>query len=75
MRPRARDIMDSLDGIITEITATRANIDARELLLVLLAGIHGMVIADMGLIGADDQMNCDDVHISTYKRATIKRGR
>ena len=37
------------------MTATRANIDERESLWDLLGGIHGMVIADKGLIGADYQ--------------------
>ena len=54
----------------SEITETmlhypRANIDERESLWELLGGIHGMVIADKGLI---TKMNCFDVQISTYKR-------
>ena len=55
-------------NVFKEFTATRTIIDERESLWDLLGGIHGMVIADMGLIGADDQMNCVDVQISSYKR-------
>ena len=40
------------DGVITGITLTQAGIDERESLWDLVEGVHGMIIADKGLIGA-----------------------
>ena len=64
VRSMVRDMMCSRNYNCNH--ATRTIIDERESLWDLLGGIHGMVIADIGLIGADDQMNCVDVQISSY---------
>ena len=73
MRPRLRDMMGSKEmyGIITEITATRANWD-------LLGEIHGMVIADKGLIGADYQnelRRCTNINLQTALRSNMEDNR
>ena len=66
------NVLINSDGIITEMTATRANIDERESLWDLLGGIHGMVIADKGLIGADYQnelLRCANINLQTAVRS------
>ena len=47
------NILINSEGIITDITVTQAHIDERESLWDLVDGIHGTIIADKGLIGAD----------------------
>lgn len=49
------NLLINSDGIITEITVTQANIDERESLWDLVDNVHGMIIADKGLIGVDYQ--------------------
>ncbi len=41
------------EGVIAGITLSQAHVDERESLWDLVDGIHGMLIADKGLIGAD----------------------
>ena len=43
----------SIHKVIATITVTQANIDERESLWDLVAGIDGMIITDKGLIGVD----------------------
>ena len=72
------NVLINSDGIITEITATRANIDERESLWDLLGGIHGMVIADKGLIGADYQnelLRCANINLQTAVRSNMEENR
>ncbi len=47
------NLLVNSEGIITAVTVTQANIDERESLWDLVDGIHGTIIADKGLIGAD----------------------
>lgn len=47
------NLLINSEGIITDVTVTQANIDERESLWDLVDGIHGTIIADKGLIGAD----------------------
>lgn len=47
------NLLINSEGIITSLTVTQANIDERESLWDLVDGIHGTIIADKGLIGAD----------------------
>jgi IS5 family transposase len=47
------NLLINSEGVITAITVTQANIDERESLWDLVDGIHGMIIADKGLIGVD----------------------
>lgn len=49
------NLLINSDGIITGITLSQAHIDERESLWDLVDGVHGMVIADKGLIGSDYQ--------------------
>ncbi len=47
------NVLINSDGIITQLTATAAHIDERDLMWDLISEIRGMVIADKGLIGAE----------------------
>ncbi|KTD72641.1 transposase (DDE domain) [Legionella tucsonensis] len=47
------NLLINSEGIITGITLSQAHVDERESLWDLVDGIHGMLIADKGLIGAD----------------------
>ncbi len=49
------NLVISSEGIITGITVTPANIDERESLWDIIDNIHGLLIADKGLIGEDYQ--------------------
>lgn len=49
------NLVISSEGIITGITVTSANIDERESLWDIVDNIHGLLIADKGLIGEDYQ--------------------
>lgn len=49
------NLLINSEGIITAMTVTQANIDERESLWDLVDGVHGTIIADKGLIGADYQ--------------------
>ena len=65
-------------NVFKEFTATRTIIDERESLWDLLGGIHGMVIADKGLIGADDQnelRRCTNIFLQTALRSNMEENR
>jgi len=47
------NLLINSEGVITAATVTQANIDERKSLWDLVKGIHGTIIADKGLIGAD----------------------
>lgn len=49
------NLLINSDGVITGVTLSQAHVDERESLWDLVDGIHGMIIADKGLIGADYQ--------------------
>lgn len=49
------NLLINSDGIITEITLSQAHVDERESLWDLVNGVHGMIIANKGLIGSDYQ--------------------
>jgi hypothetical protein len=49
------NLLINSEGVITEVTATAANIDERDSLWDLIDEVNGMLIADKGLIGADYQ--------------------
>ena len=68
------------DGMITGITVTPANIDERESLWDIIGNIHGLLIADKGLIGEDYQAQIREhtqVNLHTPSRSNMKdpRGR
>ena len=70
--------MINSDGIITEITTTQANIDERESLWDLVNGVHGMIIADKGLIGADyknELLQCTGINLQTAVRSNMEEKR
>lgn len=72
------NLLINSDGVITEITVTRANIDERESLWDLLDGVNGMVIADKGLIGADYQkelLRCTNINLQTAVRSNMEENR
>jgi hypothetical protein len=49
------NLLINSEGIITGVTLSQAHIDERESLWDLVGGIHGMIIADKGLIGSEYQ--------------------
>ena len=49
------NLLINSDGVITGITLAQAHVDERESLWDLVDGVHGMIIADRGLIGSDYQ--------------------
>lgn len=72
------NVLLSSEGVITEITATAANIDERDSLWDLINGVQGMLIADKGLIGADFQSelrNFNQINLQTAGRANMKETR
>jgi IS5 family transposase len=72
------NLLINSDGVITEITATQANIDERESLWDLVGGVHGMIIADKGLIGADYQnelLQCTGINLQTAVRSNMDENR
>jgi IS5 family transposase len=72
------NVLISSEGIITEITATAANIDERDSLWDLINEISGMIIADKGLIGVDYQnelRQCAGIDLQTAVRDNMKETR
>lgn len=72
------NLLINSDGVITEITATAANIDERESLWELLEKVHGMVIADKGLIGAEYKQKIlqhTGINLQTAVRSNMKETR
>lgn len=72
------NVIINSEGIITEITATAANIDERESLWDLINEIDGMLIADKGLIGTDYKNQLREfagIDLQTAVRANMKETR
>ena len=72
------NLLINSEGVITEITATAANIDERDSLWDLIGEIHGMLIADKGLIGADYQNELRQfaqIDLHTAVRSNMKETR
>ena len=72
------NILINSEGIITEITATAANIDERDSLWDLITEVSGMLIADKGLIGTDyqnDLRQLAQINLQTAVRANMKETR
>jgi Transposase DDE domain len=72
------NILINSEGVITEITATSANIDERDSLWDLMGEVRGMLIADKGLIGADYQSELRQfaqIDLQTAVRSNMKETR
>ncbi|WP_347252393.1 IS982 family transposase [Legionella sp.] len=74
------NVLINADGVITAITLSQASIDERESLWDLVDGIHGMIIADKGLIGSDYQNELREysgIDLQTAVRSNMedKRGK
>lgn len=74
------NLLINSDGIITDITLSQAHVDERESLWDLVNGMHGMIIADKGLIGSDYQNELrasSGINLQTAVRANMeeKRGK
>src|SRR3990167_1420331 len=72
------NVVINSEGVITEITATAANIDERESMWDVIKGIHGMLIADKGLIGADYKNELREfagIDLQTAVRSNMKETR
>jgi IS5 family transposase len=72
------NILINSEGIITEITATAANIDERDSLWDLITEVSGMLIADKGLIGTgyqNDLRQFAQINLQTAVRANMKETR
>ncbi|WP_412755661.1 IS982 family transposase [Legionella longbeachae] len=74
------NVLINSDGIITGITLSQAHIDERESLWDLVDGIHGMIIADKGLIGSEYQNELREysgIDLQTAVRSNMedKRGK
>jgi len=72
------NVIINSEGVITEITTTAANIDERESMWDLLDEIHGMLIADKGLIGVDYKNQLREfanIDLQTAVRANMKETR
>lgn len=72
------NLLINSEGIITSITATAANIDERDSLWDLIDEVHGMIIADKGLIGADYQQELRQsvrINLQTAARENMKEVR
>ncbi len=70
--------MINSEGVITEITATAANIDERDSLWDLINEVQGMVIADKGLIGVDyrnELRQFTQIDLQTAVRSNMKETR
>lgn len=64
----------SSDGMITAITVAPANIDERESLWDIIGNLHGLLIADKGLIGEDYQAQIrahTNVNLQTPSRSNM----
>ena len=72
------NLLISSEGIITDITVTAANVDERESLWDIIRSIHGIVLADKGLIGQDFQKELKKytgIYLWTHKRSNMKSQR
>lgn len=72
------NVLINSQGVITEITATAANIDERDSLWDLITQVDGMVIADKGLIGVDYQQELAEfaqIDLQTAVRSNMKETR
>ncbi len=72
------NVMINSEGVITQITATAANIDERHSFLDLTPGIRGDVIADKGLIGIDFQQELRyfaQINLQTTAKTNMKEKR
>lgn len=68
----------SSEGIITGITVTAANIDERESLWEVVDDIHGLLIADKGLIAVDFQQEFNQttgIQLQTAVRSNMQETR
>lgn len=69
------NILISSEGVVTGITVTAANIDERDSLWDLIDEVHGMLIADKGLIGVDFQNELrqfSQIDLQTAVRGNMK---
>ncbi len=72
------NVLINSEGVITEITATAANIDERDSLWDLINEVQGMVIADKGLIGVDyrnELRQFTQIDLQTAVRSNMKETR
>lgn len=72
------NVIISSEGVITQLTATAANIDERESMWDLIREISGMLIADKGLIGAaykNELREFAGIDLQTAVRANMKETR
>lgn len=72
------NLLINSDGVITGITLTQASIDERESLWDLVEGVHGMIIADKGLIGAAYQNELHEftgIDLQTAVRSNMEEKR
>lgn len=72
------NLLINSDGVITGITFTQASIDERESLWDLVEGVHGMIIADKGLIGAAYQNELHEftgIDLQTAVRSNMEEKR
>ena len=72
------NVMINSEGVITQITATAANIDERHSFWDLTSGIRGNVIADKGLIGVDFQQELRyfaQINLQTAVKTNMKEKR
>ena len=72
------NLLINSDGIITGITLSQAHVDERESLWDLVDGVHGTIIADKGLIGADYQNELRDyakIDLQTAVRSNMEEKR
>lgn len=72
------NVLINSEGVITEITATAANIDERDSLWDLINGVSGTLIADKGLIGANyknELRQFAQINLQTAARSNMKETR
>lgn len=72
------NVLINSEGVITESTATAANIDERDWLWDLIGDIGGRVIADKGLIGQayqEELRNFAGIDLQTAVRSNMKENR
>src|SRR3990167_10808094 len=72
------NLLINSDGVIAGITLSQAHVDERESLWDLVDGVHGMVIADKGLIGAEYQNELRDyatIDLQTAVRSNMEEKR
>lgn len=72
------NLLINSDGVITGITLSQAHVDERESLWDLVDGVHGMIIADKGLIGSEYQNElraCSGIDLQTAVRSNMKDSR